>query len=562
MFRDPEKIGLDNYLVGIFSLLIAVLEIFAAIINISLNLGLFAVLSTLIPAIIFTAVYLYSRKSKTQIISKFLLTAASIALLDFHWVVNFGMIGSIPYLFVILQCLIILLFSRRERIIFTVVLVVNVSVLYLIEFLYPGIFGAYPNHSVHTVDLYLGLLINLFIVVILLNVAIKFYASQKNKAEEADRLKSAFLANMSHEIRTPMNGILGFAEILKKPKLTSEEQLEYISIIENSGARMLNTINDIVDISKIESGLMSLDITDSNINEQIEFIYTFFKPEIEAKGIQLAHKKPLPLDEAIVQTDREKVFAILTNLIKNAIKFTDRGSIEFGYVVPGSKAGSASKAVELQFYVSDTGIGIPKERHEAIFERFIQADIIDVMARDGAGLGLSITKAYVEMLGGKIWVESEVGVGSTFYFTLPFHAETEKKSGIAKVMSSVLAGNHMKKLNVLIVEDDVVSEKLISLYIKEFSPRVFKARTGVEAVELFRNNTDIDLVLMDIKLPDLSGYEASIQIRQLSKDVVIIAQTAYGLSGDREKAIEAGCNDYISKPINKDKLFELINKYF
>ncbi len=236
----------------------------------------------------------------------------------------------------------------------------------------------------------------------------------KEKAQESDRLKSAFLANMSHEIRTPMNGILGFAELLKKPNLTGNEQQKYIRIIEKSGSRMLNIINDIIDISKIEVGLMKLDINETNINEQIEYIYTFFKPEVEAKGMKLMFKTTLSSQEAIIKTDREKVYAILTNLVKNAIKYSKEGKIEIGY---------KKKDEVLEFYVKDTGIGIPKDRQEAIFMRFIQADIADKMAHQGTGLGLSITRAYIEMLGGKIWVESEVEIGSNFYFTLPYIAD-------------------------------------------------------------------------------------------------------------------------------------------
>ena len=246
-------------------------------------------------------------------------------------------------------------------------------------------------------------------------VLIKDLTVAKEKAEESDRLKSAFLANMSHEIRTPMNGILGFAELLKDPNLSGDEQLDYIRIIEKSGTHMLNIINDIVDISKIEVGLMKIEMRESNVNEQIEYIYNFFKPEAEAKGLNLLFKNSLPAKEAILKTDREKVYAILTNLVKNAIKYTNKGSIEFGYT---------RKVNCLEFYVKDTGIGIPKGREEAIFERFIQADIGDINARQGAGLGLAIAKSYIKMLGGKIWVESEEGVGSTFYFTIPYNANS------------------------------------------------------------------------------------------------------------------------------------------
>ena len=374
----------------------------------------------------------------------------------------------------------------------------------------------------------------------------------KEQAEESDRLKSAFLANMSHEIRTPMNGILGFAELLKEPGLTGEEQQHYIKIIEKSGARMLNIINDIVDISKIEAGLMKIEIQETNVNEQIQDIYTFFKPEVEAKGMKLYSNTPLPAKEAILKTDREKVYAILTNLVKNAIKYSNTGSIEIGYNKKGNN---------LEFYVKDTGIGIPKDRQGAIFERFIQADISNEWTQQGAGLGLSITKAYIEMLDGKIWVESLMGVGSTFYFTLPYNEVLTKETAVQHFVPSDNT-DLIRKLKILIAEDDKVSEMLIDKTLKTFGKEIIKARTGVEAIEACKKNPDIDLVMMDIRMPDMGGYEATRQIRKFNKDVVIIAQTAHGLSGDREKAIEAGCNDYIAKPINKAELLLLIQKYF
>jgi PAS domain S-box-containing protein len=375
----------------------------------------------------------------------------------------------------------------------------------------------------------------------------------KDKAEESNRLKSAFLANMSHEIRTPMNGILGFAGLLKEPNLTGKEQQKYIQIIEKGGARMLNIINDIINISKIESGQMDVTISDSNINEQIEYIYTFFKPEIEAKGMQLSFKNMLPVKEATIKTDREKLFAILTNLVKNAIKYSEKGSIEIGY---------DKKGEHLEFYVKDSGIGIESNRKEAIFERFIQADIEDKMARQGAGLGLSISKAYVELLGGKLWVESEKGIGSIFYFTIPYTTELLKTDGITNSTADDVMEAQVKNLKILIVEDDETSDLLLSTMLTKINREILQAKNGLEAIELCRNNPDLDLILMDIKMPVMDGYEATRQIRQFNKDVIIIAQTAYGLTGDRENAIVAGCNAYISKPIIKDELMSLIQQYF
>jgi PAS domain S-box-containing protein len=375
----------------------------------------------------------------------------------------------------------------------------------------------------------------------------------KERAEESDRLKSAFLANMSHEIRTPMNGILGFAELLKEPGLTGETQREYISIIEKSGQRMLNILNDIVSLSKIESGLMDVNIKETDINQQIVFIHSFFKLEIERKGIRFLIKKSLNGKKALIQSDSEKIYGILTNIVKNAIKFTRKGTIELGYRLKTKKESS-----ELEFYVKDTGIGIPKDRQKSIFDRFIQADISGEMAYQGAGLGLSISKAYVELLGGKIWVESEEGKGSTFYFTLPYRIEPKDWSEKYNENDDP----EVLGLKILIAEDDDISGMLLSFMVKSCSKKVFRARTGVEAVDIFHNNPDIDLILMDMQMPKLNGDEATRQIRQFNKEVIIIAQTGLILSTDDESVIDAGFNACISKPINKRKLFGLIRKYF
>jgi PAS domain S-box-containing protein len=377
----------------------------------------------------------------------------------------------------------------------------------------------------------------------------------KEKAEESDRLKSAFLTNMSHEIRTPMNGILGFAELLKEPNLSTDDQQDFIQTIQISGERMLNTINNIVDVSKIESGLIDILIDETNINKKLEFTYKFFKPEVEKKGLQLVIKNGLPTNDAVIRTDNEKVYGILTNLMKNAIKFTYDGSIEFGYVLKPD-----SQPAELEFYVKDTGVGIPKNLHQTIFERFRQGSNDLNRLYEGSGLGLSIAKSYVDMLGGKIWVESEVGKGSTFYFTIPYRSKGVENTEIKDVDSTELNKVQMKELKILIVEDDEVSYSLLKRTIQKIGKEVLHAITGVEAIEACRSNPDLDLVLMDIRMPIMDGNEATRQIRQFNKDVIIIAQTAYAFAGDSVKAIEAGCNDFITKPINMTSLFELIKK--
>lgn len=240
------------------------------------------------------------------------------------------------------------------------------------------------------------------------NVNVKLKKA-KLKAEQSDRLKSAFLANMSHEIRTPMNGILGFADLLKNPDLPPEKQQQYIQIIEKSGLRMLNLINDIIEISKIETGVIHVHKEQVRISEILDYVYNFFKPETDEKGLQFKAVVTVK-EDLIVKTDRDKLLSVLINLLKNAVKFTQVGFIELGCRVEDN---------HLFCSVKDTGLGIPSDKQSAVFQRFIQADPEDKMARQGAGLGLAISKAYIEKLGGKIGVQSEEGKGSEFYFTLP-----------------------------------------------------------------------------------------------------------------------------------------------
>jgi PAS domain S-box-containing protein len=377
----------------------------------------------------------------------------------------------------------------------------------------------------------------------------------KVRAEESDRLKSAFLANMSHEIRTPMNSIMGFTELLKEPNLTGEEQQRFIEIIRKSGDRLLNTVNDLIDISRIETGQMPLVFDDVHVIRQLEELVFFFIPQAEQKGLQLMLDVTRSLPHPIIRTDQSKLESILTNLIKNAIKFTETGEIRVGCEV---------METWLKFTIKDTGIGIPENRKEAIFNRFEQADISDTRALQGSGLGLSIAKAYAEMLGGAIGVESTEGIGSTFWFTLP-DAQL-KENPPAKEQASVQRNSPesfqpMKKPKILVAEDDEDCYTYLATLLSESTYELIHTTTGTETVELCRTQPDIDCILMDIKMPIMDGYEATRQIRKFNKEVVIIAQTAYALMGDREKALEAGCNDYLTKPVNKHRLVTIFSKY-
>ncbi len=371
----------------------------------------------------------------------------------------------------------------------------------------------------------------------------------KAKAEESDRLKTAFLQNMSHEIRTPMNGIMGFTELLSNPDLSDDERQSYINIVTKSGDRMLSTFNDLVEVSMIETGNVTLHFSTINLNGELGDLYADFNHEARSKNLTLTFYSDLPDHKANIYTDREKLSAILFHLIKNAIKYTLNGTITFGY---------RKKDEWLEFYVEDHGVGIPAERQQAVFDKFTQADIEDKNALEGSGLGLTVAKAYVEMLGGTIWMKSVENKGSTFYFTIPFKTSGEAVDSGQNLRHPVPA----RKPKILIAEDEPYTKDYLTIILQNMCSEILYADNGLDAVNACRENQDIDLVLMDIKMPQMNGYEATREIRKFNKDVVIIAQTAYAMSGDRQKALEAGCNDYISKPINRDALVTMIEEKF
>jgi signal transduction histidine kinase/CheY-like chemotaxis protein len=553
LFRNPEEIGLNNFMILVFSFLIFVIELLGTIFNIIFGFKFIITLTTIIPTIVIVPVYLYSRIKNNFAVTKYLTVIFAILIIDSQWIVNYGSKGPILFSFVIVQSFIILIFTKTERLLLTIFLFVNLSALFVLEYLNPGIFGYYSNEKIRIIDLYFGVLIYMVLTIVLLNYAILYYIHQKEKAELADKLKSAFLANMSHEIRTPMNGILGFAGLLKDENLTAGEKQNYIEIIEKSGNRLLNIINDILDISKIESGLTEIEISNTDVNEQLEYMFTFFVPEIEAKGMHLVLKNKLQGCDSVIKTDKEKLLAILTNLIKNAVKYSDKGTIEYGCI---------KKDLFLEFYVKDSGIGISAEKQSAVFDRFVQADIDDKMAKQGSGLGLTITKAYVEMLGGKIWLQSAPEKGTTVYFTLPYNKEEHLVSLTVTGTKADDTEPELPMLNILIVDDDETSACLITHILSKYSNKTEVVTDGLSAVETCKNDKSIDLILMDFQLPVMDGYEATRKIREFNKEIIIIGQTAFGFADDREKAINAGCNNYISKPMNRKLLIEMIFSYF
>lgn len=373
----------------------------------------------------------------------------------------------------------------------------------------------------------------------------------KEKAEESDRLKTSFLHNVSHEIRTPLNAIIGFSAFLNQPDLSEEERQGYIDIIFQSNNQLLNIINDILNISHIETGQVKLKIAPVNINKIIRSLQRQFLPEAEKKNIELRIKTAVADSDANFDTDGGKLLQILSNLLSNAIKFTEKGYAEIGY---------ECRHDHVEFFVADTGVGIAGQEHSRIFERFYQVDKAETRNYGGTGLGLPISMGYVELLGGKIWLESKVGEGSVFFFTVPCSGIYN----IEPVADAAAAERPVKPSHtrsILVAEDEESNFALIDAMLKQKNYKILRAKNGQEAVDLFKKNRSTDLILMDIKMPVKDGFEAASEILSIKPNVPIIAQSAYAHQSDRALAIEIGFVDYLNKPFDKGQLLDIVEKY-
>lgn len=370
----------------------------------------------------------------------------------------------------------------------------------------------------------------------------------KEKAEESDRLKSAFLANLSHEIRTPMNAIIGFADLLEMDELSDAQRKQYIQIIRSSGKYLLSIINDIIEISHIESGQVEVKTKEVPVGNFIEELYSSLKFSVPAgKKLKLKLEKlPAELPSRIL-IDEVKLKQILINLINNAFKFTHEGEVSFGCFVKENS--------QLVFFVKDTGIGIDPKNHKIIFERFRQVENRQQHVSGGSGLGLAIVKAYVDLMKGTIDIKSEPGKGTEFTLTFPLQTP-EIKEIPKKIEPAALTKNDGKNY-ILVAEDEDINWFLLNQMLSSHNFRLMRAVNGREAVELCKTNDDINLVLMDIKMPEMNGYEAREEIRRLKPALPVIAQTAYALPADLER-LQKSFSDYITKPINRQLLLEKI----
>ncbi len=379
----------------------------------------------------------------------------------------------------------------------------------------------------------------------------KQYFNAKKKAEESDRLKSAFLANMSHEIRTPMNGILGFSQLLKAKSYPPEKESLFLTQIINNSKQLLTLINDIIDISKIEAHQLKINETEINLNVVVDELFNLFDKE-RNEELKLISYKGLKEEESNVVTDPDRLKQVMNNLLSNALKFTESGSVTFGYEKKDNNT--------LLFYVKDTGIGISMEQQNIIFDRFKQAEDGTTKKFSGTGLGLAISKELIELMGGNIWVTSQIMKGSEFAFTIPF--KQGRNTQTQSVENSHPTVYNWSDKTILVVEDHEANYLFLQTCLEETGCTVIRAADGKAAIEKGLNSEAIDLILMDIQLPIIDGITATKEIKKHKRELPIIAQTAYAMQGDKEKTIDAGCNDYIEKPIEPQKLLKIISEFF
>ena len=379
--------------------------------------------------------------------------------------------------------------------------------------------------------------------------------SAKEKAEGSDRLKTAFLANMSHEIRTPMNAIIGFSELLNDPDLTLDGRKEFIRLINDNSRELLNLLEDIIDVAKIEADQIKIIQSTCKVNlilNELERTHADLLSRNLSKKINLSVLKAIPDDDFAIISDPLRFKQIMNNLIGNAIKFTEKGDVEFGYTIEDDK--------QIVFYIRDTGIGVAPEKLSLIFERFRQAEESSTKEYGGSGLGLTISRRLAEMLNGKIWVESVLHEGSTFYFALPY--KLANYSSKTKPLAAISEKLNWLGKTILVAEDENSNFELLQACLFKTRVNLIRAYNGWEAVELLNEHSEIDLIIMDMRMPVMNGYEATRRIKINAPHIPVISLTAYAMADDKQKILEAGCDEYISKPYNPADLMQLISKYF
>lgn len=521
------------------------------LVNLSLPVSPYLTLTTTLGIPFYLSLFFILRFSRQNYLNhvKWIASLFTFVLLDFLWFLNYGSYGPILYLILVFFTLLLLIWDGWKRTLLLIIFFLNITLLFYIEYRYPQLLGSYEKAGIRAVDLYSGFVIYVILAAILVNPVKQNYIKEREKAIASDRLKSTFLANMSHEIRTPMNAIMGFSQLMDNENLEPEKRKKYLSIIEENSTVLLQLIDDIIDISKIEAGQLSLSYSSFNINTLLSDFSDSFRVEIEKTGKKnLNFLNDIYINEPYVISDPVRIKQILTNLAGNALKFTKEGFIRIICSQNDDK---------LHFSVEDTGIGIPLDKQEIIFKRFIKLNSGDASVK-GTGIGLAIVSDLINLLQGKIWLYSEPSKGSSFHFEIPYSKselpETPDKPEVRDSASSFAD-------KILVAEDEDHNFMVMEEFLSLMGLRAVRAVNGKEAVQSVKERNDIALVFMDLKMPVMGGLTATGKIKSLFPGLPVIALTAYAMEGDELKAREAGCDDYMAKPVRIEDVKDMLNRH-
>ena len=541
-----------------FLLPLSLASIFFAFISIFLNFSMGfkweLIVIPFVSILIFVAVYLMAKRNQYITFAKWLFISTSLVLINVVWYYNYGSRGPWFFLLVLLYSYLIFMMSGKQLLFLSIVLLINVIVLYLYEHAHPNALGDYPNNRIRLMDAYSAILLSGATAYVLMSIAKKAYLSEYKKAKTADKLKSSFLANMSHEIRTPLNAIVGFSNLLADGTIKEEEKEQYISIINNSNQTLLQLIDDILDVSMIEANQVKIKEENFQVNELMQNLKKTYDAVLkEKKKDNLSLKLSVPRNNYRITSDPIRINQVMVNLLNNAIKFTEEGAIEFGFESDGEK---------LKFFVKDTGIGIGKEHLEHLFDRFYKIEDDKTKLYRGTGIGLYLCKRIVELLGGTVQVVSEPGKGSEFFFYIPAKdLATEVNEPVAQPPEKTAKGATSPQVTVLIIEDDPSSRIYFKKVLEELRLNILEAANGEQGVQIFREHPEISVVLLDIRLPEVSGFDILKELKKERPEVPVIAQTAFAMSGDRDDCLKAGFDEYVSKPVSRKTLIGILQKF-
>lgn len=551
LFGDLDQISSEKYFVTLSSFTASFFLLILCVVHIFMGLKMAPVILAGSSSLVMLGLYYFLRFQNCLYIPKVILTLLGLVMLDLTWYSKYLSNGPVLFFIFIFASLVIWVWDGKWLAILLLIYFINLAVLGFIDANAPEYLFQYPDPDKRSLDIYLSHFLYSSLLIILLYFVKNEFIRQKEKAMKSDKLKSAFLANMSHEIRTPMNAIVGFSQLLSIGT-SNENRQKYIDIIQASGDNLLRLINDIIDLSKIEAEDLKIKNTEFSLRElfiELRDVYSIELVKREKKDIHLNFS--LPDDDIIIHSDPLRLRQVLSNLLNNAIKFTSKGKI----ILSCEKKGK-----DFIFSVSDTGTGIPKEDQDKIFDRFTRFNYLG-MNTEGSGIGLSIAEKLVYLLKGKIWFKSVYGQGSDFYFSIPSIGTSEKSAAARKSEKMILSQKKRIMRPILVVEDDKTSYMLLKEFLKPLDLILYHVTDGEKAIDYIKLNPEIRLILMDLKLPSIDGYEATRIIKKINPEIHIIAQTAYAMLGDRDKAISAGCDDYLTKPIDLKKLQEVVIKY-